>query len=269
MSKRISAAILAMAMISVGFVLAVSVNVSAGDWIEEDFTPPWGPSFQPYDTAWNDEGDIWFVVGYHNDGLDNIWKYHTVTDSWTSYNMFAYQAFYGVCYDNVHDPPRFWFCGNTVGGSQSSVWCYIDGGWSYPNAGSPLHNDCRDIAVDHTGQPLVTCYMDSYMYYLDQGTDTWRGVYDASTYLVSCDMKGLTFNSFNQRFYAVGQYSGSHAIMFYTDPAPLDNVTYPTDVYCYKDFNPFSEGYGAYTSIEWNQMHHYGLVVGDSVVCTV
>jgi parallel beta-helix repeat protein len=158
-----------------------------------------------------------------------------------------------VIWDDIGE--RFWLCGET--GGDSTVY-YIDPQQSttvsVPVAGAPL-TSLTSIASDNLGNILVGGTSGDTLHYYDGSN--WQVIYSENP--VGFEALAMDFNPNDGRFYLAG-YEDSPAVMafYYTNQVPLigGGTFYRYDA-------PGLTADVLMRSIAWNDLHDYGIAVGD------
>ncbi|MCK4757054.1 MAG: hypothetical protein KAS67_01240 [Thermoplasmata archaeon] len=151
----------------------------------------------------------------------------------------------------------YWICGDAVPVTDTTYTVEPSSGLSLQGKGM-MGTSLSAIACDEEGAPLIVGQYLSNMYYYDASIPTWYTVGGAN--LFDCSFEGLDYNPNDNRFYLTG-YNGNWAwpVVYYTDPAPLNNGT--SNAYYYQ--SPSLTSDCSMQSIAWNEHYDYGLAVGD------
>jgi hypothetical protein len=262
MKTKFVAAVLVAAMVCINFAIGVSVNVQAGGFMEslEGSPMPPNPGFVPKDVAWKGDGSMAMVVGYPSSS-PHAYLYYPGNNSWfplTFGNPNKYLN--GVCWDNVHK--FFWVCGNYMSGTVPVYYYELATGQIVPLTDPGGNYNFKAIAVDNLGNPLVGAYQFSYLLYYNAG---WFGVSKnggGGPDVSSVDIRSITFNPNDFRFYAVGEYNGK-ASSWFTEANLSVSMKH-----CYSDYSPFITSKNPLNSIEWNPTYDAGVAIGNGIYKT-
>ncbi len=173
-----------------------------------------------------------------------------------------FTALRGATYDPATN--RFLTCGEHNG--NSSVFYIMPNNLSVivPVPDCPAHSFTA-IACDNLGNFLVGGSSLPGLYYFDRVGVTWYAVAESGLgSMADWNVTGITFNQNDGRFYIVGNVKNlGKGVAFFTDIAPLNWV----GAQCYRDMSDFMNAPGpdGLSSVGWNQLHDYGLAVGDGV----
>ncbi|MBA3045437.1 MAG: right-handed parallel beta-helix repeat-containing protein [Candidatus Thermoplasmatota archaeon] len=245
-------------------------NFISNTWQAEDNSGP-----TSWDNGLPDGGNHWdnytTSVDANSDGIWDLGFVISGTASesdaypWVRENgwKMPYTNFRSVAWDDVNQ--RFWICGDYSTNARSSVY-YIP--ISTPSTMVPVSAPASSfsaLAVDELGNVLVGGNDLQYIYYYETSTDNGYEIGENGTGAMwDWNITSITFNSYDNRFYFVGNVKNTDTgVAFFTESLPLN----ATGKKCFIDNSDFMNfpGIGGLRSISWNPVRNYSLAVGDGV----